>query len=767
MGPYARQSTAPPDAVAAPDFRAVFEAIPGAVLLLAADAPRFSVLAVSDAFVRATRRRPEQLVGRALEDAMPHPPTDPERRIARELHASLARVLAEGRAERMPVVRLDAARADGTWEERHWVAHNVPVRDAAGRVAWLLHAIEDITVEVRFRAELEAAAAAERAAGLQRVTSGLVTALTPQDVAEVVVREGGRALGAERGSVALLTADGAAVEVVAAIGYSAEAMATWGRAPLASAFPLADAIRGGEAVLLESGAQRDARYPHLVALRRENGDGAMAAVPFLLAGRTAGALGFNFAEVRHFTDGDRSFLTTLAQQCAQALERARLYEAERRARDEAQAAERRARFLAESSRVLGSSFDADEMLRSVARLAVPALGDWCIVDVLDLGERRVRRVARVHADPAKRPLLDEMAERYPPDPTRPTLGRDALQTGRVQLYAELSDAFLAAYARDARHAELVRAIGARSAIVAPLIARDRAYAVLALFSGTRHFDDADLALIEELARRVALAVDNARLLDEARRARDEAERARAEAEAANRAKSEFLAVMSHELRTPLNAIAGHVQLVEMGVHGPVSEAQRDALARVARSQRHLLRLINDVLNFARVETGHVEYDLSDVPAVELARDVLPMIEPQAAAKGLTLDVRIAPSGGPVARADREKGQQILLNLLSNAVKFTAPGGRITLETGAAGAPGDGAARVLLRVRDTGRGIPPEKLEHIFEPFVQVDTRLTRSVEGVGLGLAISRDLARGMGGEVTAESVVGEGSVFTLALPAA
>jgi signal transduction histidine kinase len=493
----------------------------------------------------------------------------------------------------------------------------------------------------------------------------------------------------------------------------------------------------------------------------------MAAIPFMLGGRVAGALGFNFSEVRRFTDTDRSFLTTLAQQCAQALERARLYEAERRARDEAQAAERRARFLAEASRVLASSFDADEMVRGVAQLAVPAFADWCVVDMLDPAEREVRRVALVHGDPAKQELLAEMAERYPPHPTRPTLGREALATGRSQLYGAVSDEFIDRMARDADHARVLRTLGARSVVVAPLVARDRPFAVLGLFSGTRRFDAADLALIDELARRVALAVDNARLLEEARRARDEAERARAEAEGANRAKSDFLTVMSHELRTPLNAIAGHVQLVEMGVHGPVNEAQRDALARVERSQRHLLRLINDVLNFARIETGHVEYELADVAATELAREVLPMIEPQAAAKGLSVEVLGSDGGGPVARADREKAQQVLLNLLSNAVKFTAPGGRIVLETEATADEQGAARRVLVRVRDTGRGIPADKLEHIFEPFVQVDTRLTRAQDGVGLGLAISRDLARGMGGDLTAASVLGEGSVFTLTLPAA
>jgi PAS domain S-box-containing protein len=239
----------------------------------------------------------------------------------------------------------------------------------------------------------------------------------------------------------------------------------------------------------------------------------------------------------------------------------------------------------------------------------------------------------------------------------------------------------------------------------------------------------------------------------------ELERQRTAADEANRAKSNFLAVMSHELRTPLNAIGGYVQLLDMGVHGPITEAQRGALERIDRSQRHLLRLVNDVLNLARIEAGRVDYTVEAVPLAEVVRSVMPMIEPQIAAKGLRWSASVPPQ--LVARADREKVQQILLNLLTNAVKFTGAGGRVTVEAVEdASRPGG----VLLRVADTGIGIPPSMVESIFEPFVQVDASHTRPVEGSGLGLAISRDLARGMGGDLTAESEVGQGSTFTVAL---
>jgi signal transduction histidine kinase len=240
----------------------------------------------------------------------------------------------------------------------------------------------------------------------------------------------------------------------------------------------------------------------------------------------------------------------------------------------------------------------------------------------------------------------------------------------------------------------------------------------------------------------------------------ELQQLRATAEEANRAKSTFLTMMSHELRTPLNAIGGYTQLLEMGIHGPTTSAQADALEKIAKSQRHLLKLINDVLNLARIEARQVQYEIEAVALRRVVETVLPMIEPQFAARELLCAVDVPAD--LIARADREKVHQILLNLLSNAGKFTPRGGQVTID--AFSAP-DSEDRVFLRVRDTGAGIARERQEQVFEPFVQVDASLTRRAEGTGLGLAISRDLARGMGGDLRVRGGEGEGSSFTLVLP--
>jgi signal transduction histidine kinase len=359
-------------------------------------------------------------------------------------------------------------------------------------------------------------------------------------------------------------------------------------------------------------------------------------------------------------------------------------------------------------------------------------------------------------------------QRYPVTRGRPV--SDAVLERTPVLIAS-SDEWMARYPEVARQ---IASYGYTAFAAVPVLAHGRVLAGLSFsFREPQAFDEATRTFLATLGEQCALEGERARLFEAADRARREAEEARARAEEAylradraNRAKMEFLRTMSHELRTPLNAIGGYAELLELGVHGPITAAQADALERLQKSQRHLLGLINQLLAYARVESQAVTYEPADIPIDEALRGVEALVAPQLRAKGLTYrydgcdpEVRV--------RADGEKLRQVVINLLSNAIKFTddrdGTPGCVALACEAL----PDADVVFVRVRDTGVGIAAEKLAAIFEPFVQLDPSHTRTTQGVGLGLTISRELARGMGGELTVESTPGVGSIFTLTLPRA
>lgn len=476
-------------------------------------------------------------------------------------------------------------------------------------------------------------------------------------------------------------------------------------------------------------------------------------IPIVAIDGTSKVIQWNCA-ARHGPDGSLESVVAFGLDVT---ERKRMEEsaqrlaAEQGARAAAEAAEQRAELLAEASRVLSSSLDYETTLASVAGLVVPTLGDWCAIDVLE-ADGTVRRLAVQHTDPNRVSQAEELRRRFPPDVEAPMGMMRVLRTGKSELYPDIAQ-LLGATARDDEHRRLLRGFGLRSAIVVPLVARSTTMGAITLASAEsgRRYDESDLRIAEDLAGRVAMALENARLYREA-------QAALASAEDANRVKAEFLANMSHELRTPLNAIAGYTQLLDEGITGPVNDRQREYLRRIRRSQEHLLGLINNILGYAKLEAGHVEFDVTEMPLDSALREVQDLVAPLVESKGLRYESR-GCRGDVVVRADRDKVRQILLNLVSNAVKFTPAAGQLAIECGSAG------SHAAIAVHDTGIGVPLDKLEAIFDPFVQVGKGTNR--EGTGLGLAISRELARRMDGDLTATSVPGEGSVFTLTLPLA
>jgi signal transduction histidine kinase len=428
-----------------------------------------------------------------------------------------------------------------------------------------------------------------------------------------------------------------------------------------------------------------------------------------------------------------------------------------RERDVAKSAEesrRGAAHLAETSRRFAESLDEGTTLDAIARVSLPHLGAWCIVDVID-GGGTMRRLRVIHPDPAKQALLSELEGRWLPDPADAFGAPEMLRSAQPVAIADATDVVLAAAAHDGRTLQTLQDFGVGALLTVPLVIHERVVGAITFVTGERGyiFTEADRALASDLALRSAMALDSARLHGEALTLKKKAE-------AASQAKSAFLGTMSHELRTPLNAIGGYVDLLDMGLRGPVTEAQRADLARIRSNQQHLLALIVDILDLVRVGSGRVEYDIRDFVVEEALAAAVAIVESLIVRKTIVYDT-IDCDPAMVACGDPAKVIQILVNMLSNAVKFTHPGGQMAMGCVAA----DDA--IHFYVSDTGVGIPADKLEAIFDPFFQVNGGLAGRDSGVGLGLAISRDLARAMHGDLTVESELGLGSRFTLTLPGA
>ncbi len=410
-------------------------------------------------------------------------------------------------------------------------------------------------------------------------------------------------------------------------------------------------------------------------------------------------------------------------------------------------------FLAEASRLLADSLDYEGTLATVARLSLPYLGAWCIVDLCIDG--RMKRAAVVHTDPEMEGLARRLANGWPPDGDDPLGIPRAVRTRRTEVIREIPDDELAAAAHGDENLRILRALGVGSLLIVPLTARGNVLGAITYVSPRdgRPHGAADVALAEDLAARCAIALDNARLY----RASVEAQR---KAEEASAARTQFLAVMSHELRTPLTAVVAFAELLETEVLGPVRDKQREALQRIMTNSWHLVGIIDEVLVYSRAEAGKLELREEETDLARIVEEVGVVLSPEAQRSGIALEVE--PAREPaLLRTDPGKVRQILYNLIGNAIKYTGEGG-VHVWTGR---NPEQPPTMFVRIHDTGPGIDGAERERIFEPFTQGDNYLTRTAGGMGLGLSISRKLARLLGGDITLESTPGEGSTFTLHLP--
>jgi signal transduction histidine kinase len=570
------------------------------------------------------------------------------------------------------------------------------------------------------------------------LTARLSAAATPAAVADAVLAEARATFNPDRATMTLIDEDGTTARSLATFGYADDDMSRWRSYSVRDWEPPRQVVATGQGVFIESTADARAQFPNAASALEALGVETAVILP-IADGRVIGVMSMSWNSAHPLPADEREFMELFASQCGQALGRAIAFEAERIARERTQRLQRITSALAGA----GSE-------REVADVFVANLRDV-------LGPRSVE-VYGVVEDGAGPPDLVLMDASGVGDPGGERFGRTALDgetpIADVVLAGEpvfVSDdaAFRARFPRWQGNG---RRDGEQAWVALPLKgSTGTPLAAVALgFGEVREFRS-------DLCNHVGAIADQARQAFERVRLLEAEHRARESAEEANRAKTQFLATMSHELRTPLNAISGYAELLSLGLRGPTTPEQQEDLGRIMRSQRHLLSVINDILNFARLEAGHVEYHVTDVPVSSLLGDVESLIRPQLVSKHLEFVCDVVPND-LVVRADPEKVRQVLLNLLANAVKFTPPGGSIRLTCD------HDRARVRIRVVDTGIGIPADRRAAIFEPFVQLHRTLAQPAEGTGLGLAISRDLARGMGGELTVEGEPGLGSTFTLTL---
>jgi PAS domain S-box-containing protein len=397
------------------------------------------------------------------------------------------------------------------------------------------------------------------------------------------------------------------------------------------------------------------------------------------------------------------------------------------------------RFLSQASMILELSLDYESTLPTIARLAVNSVCDSCVIAVA-AGDGFPPFITAAHGDPRLQGLMEEAAEFLVAGPPAASILEQVLRGGESVLIPHVPDNAGSLLGGQARLTELARALAPRSAMFVPLSARRAVvgYVILASSTADRIYGEGDLRMGEELGRRVGLTVDHARLFQSA--------------ELANRAKSDFLAVISHELRTPLTAVLGYADLLSEQVAGPLNEAQHRQVDRIRAGSDRLLRLIEGILTFARLETGRERAHLSRVEVRSLLQQVEEMVRPSAAEKGI--EFRLDLDGVPERiNTDSERFIQVVLSLLTNAIKFSERG---SVELRA----WTDEEMLRVEVTDSGRGIAPEHLPHIFNPFWQAEQPATRRAGGAGLGLSIARRLARLMNGDVTVARNTPGGTTF-------
>jgi PAS domain S-box-containing protein len=579
----------------------------------------------------------------------------------------------------------------------------------------------------------EAQAARDVAEKLHRITSALAAALNRDTVARVVFETVLPVLAADGASIVIRDPATDLLRLAWAHGYSSDVAERYRAFSMQDDAPHCHAAREQKALFLDAKEEVDRAYP-------QRGPGSelrsIMVLPLLVRGACLGLLCITSRRERSGSLAERALALACADQCALALDRALLFERELEART-------RAGFLAEAGAVLSSTLDTDEVLRRLAKLAVPRLGDWCSIELVEGDSSREAAVA--HTDPEKVRLAHELRSRFPPNREHPGGLFEVLRTGRAELYAEITEEMLTAATRSPEELAIYRAVGMRSVLIVPLVVRGRILGAMTLVwaESSRHYTSEDLAFVSDLCARAALSVENARMYQEL--------------EKAVRIRDDFLSIAGHEIRTPLTALELHLQTVLRASDkdpSTLTPRLRERVRKALADGGRLERLVEELLDVSRITSSGLRLDPEDVDLSQILGDIVVRLRDQAEREGSEL--RLLRTEPLLGFWDRLRIEQVVSNLLTNALKY-GRGKPVELEVRAE------QGMAVLHVRDFGIGISPENQRRIFERFERAVSG--RNYGGFGLGLWIARQIVDASGGTLSVESVPGMGSTFTLKRP--
>jgi len=613
-----------------------------------------------------------------------------------------------------------------------------PIRDAAGTIIGASKIARDISE--RKRAEAELKDLQSRLLTLAHASASILGSPDADAVLSRTIELAREVFDADAYAVWRLGTDGAwhvARSHGVSQGFAARVIATNRQQPGPATVPFTEPVAFEDIDAAPMIAEMREAY-------RQEGIESMIVFPLAIGGDRSGTIVFYAKQRRHFRPIDVQVGGVLANLAAAALTTAHLYELQRLGREAADSARHRATFLSEAGSVLSGSLDYAATLTSLAQLAVPTIADWCAVDML-VADGGLQRLAVAHVDPAKVEQARELEQKFPEDPGARGGVREVLRTGKAAFMQRIPAALLEAAARNDEHRRILRELSLTSYMCVPITVQGKTIGAITFVSAEsgREYTVEDLGFANELATRASLAIDNAR--------------AYAAANEASRVKDEFLATLSHELRTPLNAVLGYARMLRLQTLPP--DKTQPTLDVIERNATALKQIIEDVLDISRIVSGRLRLSVEPVDLPAILRESVATMMPAADAKGLRLEMIVDPLTTPVF-GDPDRLQQIVWNLLSNAIKFTSRGGKVQLRLARVN------SHVEVTVSDTGAGISAEFLPHVFERFRQADATMAREHGGLGLGLAIAKQLAELHGGTITASSGgLGKGATFTLRLP--